>query len=85
MRTVYYFTADWCPPCKKMKPIVAEIDRDVPNVRFQIIDADSEIELVSNFNIRSIPTFILFDEDNNEVNRISGAVTKEEMIGFING
>jgi thioredoxin 1 len=81
MKIVFYFTADWCNPCKKVKPIVEEINRD-SIVKFQIIDVDSETELVKRFEIRSVPTFILI-EDNEEVNRITGAQTKEQLENFI--
>ena len=81
MKTVFYFTADWCNPCKKVRPIVEEINRD-SLVKFQIIDVDSEAELVKRFEIRSVPTFILI-EDNEEVNRITGAQTKEQLESFI--
>lgn len=82
MNTVFYFTADWCNPCKKVKPIVEEINRDSA-VKFQIIDVDSEPELVKRFEIRSVPTFILI-QNNQEVNRITGAQTKDQLESFIN-
>jgi thioredoxin-like negative regulator of GroEL len=81
MKHVFYFTADWCGPCKKVRPIVQELIQD--GYSFQIIDADTESELVKNFEIRSIPTFILFNNQV-EVNRFSGAKTKQELESFIN-
>jgi thioredoxin 1 len=84
MKTVFYFTADWCSPCKKVKPIVEELNREQDYAKFQIIDADTEMELVKRFEIRSVPTFILM-EDGVEVNRIIGAQTRESLVGFIHG
>jgi thioredoxin 1 len=81
MKHVFYFTADWCGPCKKVRPIVQELIQD--GYSFQVIDADTESELVKKFKIRSIPTFILFDNQV-EVNRFSGAKTKQELESFIN-
>jgi thioredoxin 1 len=78
---VYYFTADWCNPCKKVKPVVEEINRETNN-KFQLIDVDSEMELVKRFEIRSVPTFILL-EDGKEVKRITGAQTREQLEDFI--
>lgn len=83
MKVVYYFTADWCSPCKKTKPIVENLNREQNKVKFQIIDADSEIDLVTKFEVRSIPTFILI-ENGNEINRITGAQTKESLENFTN-
>lgn len=84
MKTVYYFTADWCQPCKRIRPLVEELNREQTTAGFQIIDVDDNTELVKNFNIRSVPTFILFD-NGIEKNRITGAQTREQLEEFING
>jgi len=83
MRTVYYFTADWCQPCKRTRPIVEELNRDQSVAGFQIIDVDVNQDLVKNFGIKSVPTFILFD-DGIEKNRITGGQTREQLEVFIN-
>ena len=83
MRTVFYFTANWCQPCKKVRPIVEELNRETADVKFQIIDVDIENDLVKTFQITSVPTFILF-EDEEQINRITGAQTKEKLNEFIN-
>jgi thioredoxin 1 len=82
MKHVLYFTADWCNPCKKVKPIVEEMNRE-NLIKFQMIDVDSEIELVKRFDIKSVPTFILI-EDGVEVKRITGAQTMAQLENFIN-
>jgi len=81
VKTVFYFTADWCNPCKKVKPIVEEMKRE--GFTFQMIDVDYEQELVKQFEVKSVPTFILL-EDGKEINRITGAKTREELENFIN-
>ena len=84
MKTIYYFTADWCQPCKKTRPIVEELNREQTTAGFQIIDVDDNPELVKTFGIQSVPTFILF-ENEQEKNRIIGGKTREELENFING
>jgi thioredoxin 1 len=84
MKHVLYFTADWCQPCKRVRPIVEELNKDTADVTFQIIDVDMENDLVKTFQITSVPTFILF-EDEEQINRITGAQTRNSLIGFING
>ncbi len=84
MKTIFYFTADWCNPCKKVKPVVEELNREQTVANFQIIDVDIEMELAKKFEVRSIPTFILM-KDGVEINRITGAQTRDSLIGFING
>lgn len=83
MKNVYYFTADWCQPCKQVKPVVEELNRE-QNIHFQIIDVDDNIDLVKKFSVMTVPTFILF-ENGIEKNRIIGKQTREHLEGFING
>jgi thioredoxin 1 len=84
MKTVYYFTADWCQPCKRTRPIVEELSREQITAMFQVIDVDDNSTLANTFMIQSIPTFVLF-EDGIEKNRITGAQTRESLMDFING
>lgn len=83
MRHVLYFTAEWCNPCKRVRPIAEELNRD-GTIKIQFIDADDNAELCRNFEIKAIPTFILI-EDGKELRRINGARTKEQLEEFING
>jgi thioredoxin 1 len=83
VKHVLYFTAEWCNPCKKVRPIVDEINREGSDVRFIVVDADSEIELAKNFGVKSVPTFILI-KDGEEVSRLTGAKTKEQLKEFMN-
>jgi thioredoxin-like negative regulator of GroEL len=78
MINILYFTADWCHPCKKVKPIVEELNRESADVKFQVIDADSEVELVKSFEIKSVPTFVVI-KDGVEIKRASGAQTKQQL------
>ena len=78
MKQVYYFTADWCGPCKKVRPIVEELSRDQSEVKFQIIDVDSEIEMAQDFEIKSVPTFVVM-KDNKEIHRVTGAKTRQQL------
>jgi thioredoxin 1 len=84
MKTIYYFTADWCQPCKRTKPIVEELNREQTVAGFQIIDVDDNPDLVRSFEIKSVPTFILF-EDGIEKIRATGAQNKEQLEELING
>lgn len=83
MKTVYYFTADWCQPCKRTRPIVEELNREQTTAGFQIIDIDDNPDLVKAFSIQSVPTFILFN-NGLELNRIIGSQTRKQLEDFIN-
>jgi thioredoxin 1 len=82
--TIYYFTADWCKPCEKVKPIVKELNHEQTTALFQTIDVDDNLDLVNKFGVRSVPTFIFFQEGI-EKRRITGAKTKEQLEDFIYG
>jgi thioredoxin 1 len=82
MSHVLYFTAEWCSPCKKTKPIVEELNKE-NHTKFQIIDVDSELELVKKFEIRSVPTFILI-RDGIQVKRVTGSQTKGQLEELLN-
>jgi thioredoxin 1 len=82
MITAYYFTADWCGPCKKVRPIVEEINKD-SSVKFKVVDVDSEMELVRAFEIKSVPTFIII-KDGEIINRASGSQTREDLMEMLN-
>jgi len=81
MNTILYFTADWCNPCKKVRPIVEEMNKD-SITKFQMIDVDLEMELTKKFEIRSVPTFIL-TKDGKEIKRTTGAQTRQQLESFI--
>ena len=81
MKNVFYFTADWCSPCKKTRPVVEELKKE--GFQFQMIDVDYEQLLAKQFQVKSIPTFILL-EDGKELDRVTGAQTREELENFIN-
>ena len=82
MRHILYFTADWCNPCAKTKPIVEELNKDSSDVKFQVIDSDIESAMARSFEVRSIPTFIVI-EDGQEIKRVSGSQTKEQLQGLM--
>ncbi len=81
MSHVLYFTAEWCNPCQRTRPIAEELKRE-GIIDFIFVDADIELELLEQFGIRSVPTYILI-EDGKEVKRMNGAKTKEQFLDFI--
>ena len=78
MNMILYFTADWCNPCKQTKPIVEELNREQIMAKFFIIDVDSEIEMAQDFEIKSVPTFVVI-KDNKEIHRVTGAQTRQQL------
>ena len=81
MSHVLYFTAEWCNPCQRTKPIAEDLKRD-GIIDFVFIDADSELDLVKKFSIKSVPTYILL-EDGKEIKRMNGAKTRDQFLDFV--
>lgn len=77
MKKLLYFSANWCVPCKQMKPIVAELS-DTTGVEVEIHDIDDEYELSQKYKVRAVPTFVLV-EDEEEISRAAGAQTGKEL------
>ncbi|TSJ42318.1 rhodanese-like domain-containing protein [Fluviicola chungangensis] len=69
------FGAAWCPPCKKMSPIVDELSKEYP---VTYVDGGSQNQLVKELNITSFPTFIAF-KNGLEIKRITGVCSKEDL------
>ena len=54
------FYANWCGPCKMLRPNLEEIASQYPEISFVSIDVDKEDELSREYGIYSIPCLILF-------------------------
>ena len=77
MKTMKYFSATWCGPCKSFKPIMNEIAGEGHSVQF--IDIDQQQDLAAKYNVRSVPTVII-EEGGVEVDRVVGMQTKLVML-----
>ena len=56
------FWAPWCGPCQSFGPVYEEISEKYPDIVFAKVDTQAEQELAEQFNIRSIPTLMIFRE-----------------------
>ena len=82
MSNVLYFTAEWCNPCQRTRPIAEELNNEGV-INFTFIDVDSEVDAVNKFDIKAVPTYILV-KDGVEVKRMFGAKNRNDFMEFIN-
>jgi thioredoxin 1 len=54
------FWAAWCGPCRAFGPVYEKVSEDHPDVVFAKVDTEDQQELAQHFNIRSIPTLMIF-------------------------
>ncbi len=77
------FWAPWCGPCKMMAPIFEKAAQLFePQIRLAKVNTEVEQGLAATWNIRSIPTIVLF-KGGHEVNRVAGAMDLNNLTGWI--
>lgn len=70
--------ADWCGPCKKMKPIFDELSNEYTHIKFVKINNDESKELLKQYNVTALPTF-LFIKNGTMVGRHTGYLNADGM------
>lgn len=77
------FYAEWCGPCKTMSPILKDVKDNLKDrVSIIKIDVDKNQELASKYQVRGVPTMILFKRGK-QVWRQSGVLQKNDLINVI--
>ena len=77
------FWAEWCGPCKMMKPRIEKFAEENPDVKVIFCNVDEEHEMAQHFCIRSIPTLVYF-EDGEVIGKKIGSVSDiqiKELVG----
>jgi thioredoxin 1 len=79
------FWAEWCGPCKMIAPILEEAAGHYGGrIRIAKLNVDENAALAAKFNIRSIPTLLLFNKGE-VVARKVGAVSEAHLRAFLDG
>lgn len=76
------FWAEWCGPCRFFAPVYEKVSADYPDVVFGKVDTEAEPELAGSFNIRSIPTLMIF-RDKVGIFAQPGALPEDALIDLI--
>ena len=77
------FFASWCGPCKMISPILEELSKEMPDVKFCKVDVDESPSLARMFKVESIP-FLALVRDNTFLDMSVGYRSKDDLISFIN-
>lgn len=78
-----YFSAPWCAHCKSLKTVLEDIDQNyTDSVNVVSVDVDHLPNITAKFNIRSIPTLLLFNEGV-LIDSTIGPKTKEKVMEMI--
>lgn len=75
-----HFTAEWCQPCKMMKPIIRQVLDENPDIEYITIDIDENPETAKDHGIMGVPAFITFDDNDRVISRAVGAMNKTEFV-----
>ncbi|MDE0746702.1 MAG: thioredoxin TrxA [Porticoccaceae bacterium] len=79
------FWAEWCGPCKMIAPILSEVaDEYAGKIKICKVDVDSNPETAAKFNVRGIPTLLVFKNGMVEATKV-GALSKGQLVEFVEG
>lgn len=83
-KVVFFFTADWCPDCQFIYPVMPEIQAEHPDMTFVRVDRDDYMALAQQWNIFGIPSFVVI-ENGQEIGRLVNKLrkSKAEITSFL--
>lgn len=81
--TVLDFYADWCGPCSMQDPILESAVEQFENASVRKIDVDADTQTANEYQVRSLPTLIIEDEDGEIVERFVGVTEETDIVTAI--
>jgi thioredoxin 1 len=76
------FSATWCGPCKKLHPILAEIQTERTDVKIAIVDIQTAPETARSCGVMSVPQVHIF-KDGEKVDQFIGLKSKNDIVKYI--
>lgn len=81
--TLILFSADWCGPCKVLKPTLEKVEESLSeSYNFIKVDISDVEETIKRFSIRNIPTCVL-TKAGKEIGRFSGVKSEYQIKNFL--
>jgi thioredoxin 1 len=82
-KVIVDFWATWCGPCKAMAPLLEKAEEAIP-ARIAKVDVDEARELADKFNIRSIPTILVFQNSMMVDKKVGAPKNVQEIVQMLN-
>lgn len=77
------FFANWCAPCKLMKPVIEELKKDFNgSIKCIRIDIEKHQKLADTFGVLTLPTFSVY-KNGKKVKEVTGIQTKKRLLAFL--
>lgn len=74
------FFANWCGPCRKLAPLLEEVEAELSSkVKFAKINTDENIEMAKKYQVSGLPTLMIF-KNGEAVERLVGLMPKSSII-----
>ena len=78
------FWAEWCPPCKAMDPVLDDLSRELAGrVKIVKLDVDANPGITARFNVRSMPTLIVFKDGEPVDYKVGAGQSRVQLIKWL--
>ena len=81
--TLLQFSSAFCGPCRATRLLIEDVTSDMADVAHVEVDAEANLELVRQLDIRSTPTTLFLDGTGHEVGRAVGAPKRDQVVKAI--
>jgi len=78
------FGSEWCEPCHALEGELEDVDDDNENITVLMIDTDESQELAGQYNIRQLPTMLIYKSDDEFIYRGEGVMLASDIEEIIN-
>ena len=78
MKQLWYFSADWCGPCKQFGPVMDELAKQ--GMPIKKLNVDYTPDATTKYGIKSVPTIVLVNESGKELSRHIGVQQKSMVL-----
>ncbi len=79
-----FFTADWCAPCRVLKPVLVELATEKQGeIKICSIDVTKYEDIAARWQVKALPTVIVF-QNGEEIDRFWGPKSKQDVVEILN-